>query len=361
MQDFFMLMIKTNFIPIAILSIFCFFIRFNNFYEPEISHRFSIPVFCALMLVFFESLSVYYSMKNYCGRGILILNTFRYDFLLLTMLSFLFLALRKIKYKYKLLIVVPFVINFFVLKLGIIFDFGFHIENGIIVRDILGYFSTFTGFIYAIILFIIAIYDYGHNKQMEATFIWITMSLVIVGGMFEILFKEHYLNVLVAFGTFSYYLFFHIEHFKYDVLTDALNRGSFDTFIHRKSEKIKIVFSIDMNNLKTINDSKGHLAGDKALIQTANGIKESLPSGCFFFRTGGDEFVVLVCSNKVNPNELKKTIEKNVEANGASVAIGFSKIEGIETFESAYIMADSNMYENKKRMKERFLKENVYT
>ena len=57
------------------------------------------------------------------------------------------------------------------------------------------------------------------------------------------------------------------------------------------------VVSIDMDDLKIINDTYGHNAGDDAIKETAQCIDESLNKGEFVARMGGDEFeAVLVLS-----------------------------------------------------------------
>ena len=49
---------------------------------------------------------------------------------------------------------------------------------------------------------------------------------------------------------------------------------------------------IDLNNLKSLNDHYGHLAGDALLVQFAQLLRQQLP-GAHLFRMGGDEFVVV--------------------------------------------------------------------
>jgi diguanylate cyclase (GGDEF)-like protein len=63
------------------------------------------------------------------------------------------------------------------------------------------------------------------------------------------------------------------------------------------SNRIKIPFSvmlIDIDNLKRINDTFGHLEGDKILIQTSSLIQENLREEDAVGRFGGDEFLVIL-------------------------------------------------------------------
>ena len=49
---------------------------------------------------------------------------------------------------------------------------------------------------------------------------------------------------------------------------------------------------IDMDHFKTINDTYGHLTGDRALLETACRLRENVRAGEYITRLGGDEFAV---------------------------------------------------------------------
>jgi GGDEF domain-containing protein len=71
------------------------------------------------------------------------------------------------------------------------------------------------------------------------------------------------------------------EEAKTDFLTGLLNRRGFQERIEIEKERSEryghpfLVVYIDMDNLKKINDSKGHHAGDEALISLAENIKKN--------------------------------------------------------------------------------------
>lgn len=86
----------------------------------------------------------------------------------------------------------------------------------------------------------------------------------------------------------------------YDDLTGLYNRRYFNDTL---AEQIKIaerysdaIFSIcffDLDDFKTINDTLGHEAGDKALVAVARTIEKVIRQSDMAFRMGGDEFLVL--------------------------------------------------------------------
>jgi diguanylate cyclase (GGDEF)-like protein len=81
-----------------------------------------------------------------------------------------------------------------------------------------------------------------------------------------------------------------------DPLTHLYNRRFFENEIKNlilSDEKFSLIF-IDVDDLKKINDLKGHIEGDKALKELAASIKISIRQTDIAARYGGDEFVILV-------------------------------------------------------------------
>ena len=87
----------------------------------------------------------------------------------------------------------------------------------------------------------------------------------------------------------------------HDSLTGIPNRALLMERLSRSLERSKrrkeyqfAVLMIDLDNFKSINDSIGHMAGDKFLIQFSNQIKQCIRSTDTIARMGGDEFAVLL-------------------------------------------------------------------
>ncbi|AJA10666.1 diguanylate cyclase [Sphingopyxis fribergensis] len=85
-----------------------------------------------------------------------------------------------------------------------------------------------------------------------------------------------------------------------DTLTPLFNRRYFLTAIHhrmarfeRHAERAAVVF-IDVNQLKYINDSFGHAAGDFALMEIAKRLASSIRATDVAARIGGDEFGLIL-------------------------------------------------------------------
>ena len=77
-----------------------------------------------------------------------------------------------------------------------------------------------------------------------------------------------------------------------------------------------ILLSMDLNNLKLLNDSQGHAAGDKALATVSQEMLKSFSKYAKIYRTGGDEFMAIFRRSNLQTvqnyiqnfqNSLKKT------------------------------------------------------
>lgn len=80
----------------------------------------------------------------------------------------------------------------------------------------------------------------------------------------------------------------------FDQLTGLPNRNSFDTNIARKVTEVRqfALFSIDLDRLKTINDTLGRKAGDRLLKSAAHRLAVNMPPGADLFRYSGDDFLI---------------------------------------------------------------------
>lgn len=93
----------------------------------------------------------------------------------------------------------------------------------------------------------------------------------------------------------------HVHHLAhYDALTDLPNRrllhdriGQAQAASSRDDSHGAVLF-LDLDNFKSLNDTKGHLAGDQLLIEAAQRIRSNVRTGDTVGRLGGDEFLVLL-------------------------------------------------------------------
>ncbi|OGX79269.1 hypothetical protein A6395_07045 [Exiguobacterium sp. SH31] len=136
---------------------------------------------------------------------------------------------------------------------------------------------------------------------------------------------------------------------RHDSLTGVLNRRAFNEAVCLLSKDSVGAIVIDLNDLKRINDKRGHSAGDKLLQETASGLLELSTR---VYRLGGDEFVVLA------PNQDEESfivfataVKSKLEAKQISASVGAAWHEQLTDFSQLYEEADREMYEQKKRSK----------
>lgn len=113
-----------------------------------------------------------------------------------------------------------------------------------------------------------------------------------------------------------------------DAMTGIYNRRGYRQFFKRfienahQSGKQVLVLFLDLDNLKTINDSLGHEYGDLAIIAIGNSIRKYCTKQGLAARTGGDEFVLLQYLEALDqPDRLKENI--NAELQRQSDALHF--------------------------------------
>ena len=147
-----------------------------------------------------------------------------------------------------------------------------------------------------------------------------------------------------------------------DGLTDIPNRSLMEKYLKGLDESgiDYCIISLDLNGLKTINDKKGHLMGDKYLIEFSKILEECFKEKGFISRIGGDEFVVVLSDVYLYSAErLLAELGAKIEAVNAkdysfirSVASGFAfKHEtDKQDYNQVYLLADERMYMNKEMM-----------
>ncbi len=122
-----------------------------------------------------------------------------------------------------------------------------------------------------------------------------------------------------------------------------------------------VLAMIDLNYFKLINDTHGHLIGDKILMFIANELKKT---GFDVVRFGGDEFIVLFPKNisekhafeilnKLRETILHKKFKSKTTLFRVSFSIGVSAYIAEDELTSAIELADKNMYEDKLSIKKR--------
>ncbi|MBR2672052.1 MAG: EAL domain-containing protein [Oscillospiraceae bacterium] len=149
-----------------------------------------------------------------------------------------------------------------------------------------------------------------------------------------------------------------------DALTGVKSKHAYDEAVFAINSLIgageNVPFAVavcDVNGLKQVNDTKGHQAGDKLILDATRIICETFKHSPVF-RIGGDEFVaILKGSDYENRNQLISNMAESNKVradNGeVTVACGSSdwNADARESYEDVFARADEEMYRNKDKLK----------
>jgi polar amino acid transport system substrate-binding protein len=184
-------------------------------------------------------------------------------------------------------------------------------------------------------------------------------KFILTGGLF-----------LFLIGGWGIYAYFNIQNQKKleeqllelsekDGLTKIYNRRKIDEILDKEikiakryNESLSLIF-FDVDHFKQINDTFGHKAGDKVLIELTKLVKNNIRESDYFGRWGGEEFII-VCphtdleSAKKLAEKLRKVIEE-AEIDGIKLTCSFGVTQIIEndTLESSTSRVDKLLYISK--------------
>ncbi|MCR5655189.1 MAG: GGDEF domain-containing protein [Lachnospiraceae bacterium] len=148
-----------------------------------------------------------------------------------------------------------------------------------------------------------------------------------------------------------------------DVLTKLPNRAQMDRKVRELEEDLAdyCVISMDLNDLKKVNDTYGHAQGDELIRTFGSALKAVFAGRGFCCRLGGDEFVAILEGEHIEDadqliKELKKKMEESNQMSNSpwkcSCACGYAFRQEGKEWHRTYLLADQRMYKSKKEGKE---------
>ncbi len=158
-----------------------------------------------------------------------------------------------------------------------------------------------------------------------------------------------------------------------DPLTGILNRRGFEDQTHALFsdtdsvyEKGHCLLMLDVDHFKHINDTYGHLLGDKVLATIAGVLRSKIQGQDIVGRLGGEEFAILLPDTQLDgaftvAEHIRQAVERgkirrldskeNIE--GITISIGISARQKNETLEALIARADKALYTSKKEGRNR--------
>jgi diguanylate cyclase (GGDEF)-like protein len=132
-----------------------------------------------------------------------------------------------------------------------------------------------------------------------------------------------------------------------DFLTGILNTRVFDEALARRCAAGQpfVLLLGDMDNLKAVNDTHGHSAGNTELRRLADALATMLRPGDELARVGGDEFAILTDATAEDASDLCRRLRDRLAANDLHMTFGWAALphDGIAPLE-LFRKADDRLY-----------------
>lgn len=143
---------------------------------------------------------------------------------------------------------------------------------------------------------------------------------------------------------------------KTDSMTGLYNRETLNEDLAERIAAVQRVgpeFGIvlfDIDDFKVINDTYGHLVGDRVLLEIVDLIERALPQSCPMYRWGGEEFIILFpdCTEErcveLSNHYCRLIHDTPVDGIGITCSFGVSCYRAGDTIETLLARTDKNLY-----------------
>lgn len=143
-----------------------------------------------------------------------------------------------------------------------------------------------------------------------------------------------------------------------DHLTRIGNRRGWDAALQVEEARCErlggnaAVFVIDLDELKTVNDSQGHEAGDALIVRAAEVLRREVRAADLVARLGGDEFgLLMVDADKAGADLCAERLRNGLDQAAVAASFGYALRRAHGSLAAAYAEADQLMYLQKQARK----------
>ena len=215
--------------------------------------------------------------------------------------------------------------------------------------------------------FLVFVYKNHKNSKeldrVDRSYLYGLYIIVIVGSIVQMIF--YYVVLMwccISISLFLYYVFIREIDLKYDALTNLRNRRCFDNKMKELETKNNVgIMLFDINNLKLVNDTEGHLEGDQHILKAVTLIKACVNNLGIIYRIGGDEFCILfenMDKNRLESLTMQFRNQLNLSKENSGdvllcIACGYAhyNVGSENSIYDCFSLADEMMYVNKNEIK----------
>ncbi|MBO4749285.1 MAG: GGDEF domain-containing protein [Lachnospiraceae bacterium] len=336
----------SNYVLLVMLGGMFMLSAYDVFLEKKMIYMLRVALVTLLALSVFEWAEDLCSRLDHPTIWRVLLSAVCYSLRPIIILMIICLVIKKVNK----LVMIPAILNV-VLSFSAFFSdivFSYTADNRF-QRGPLGYSAYVISLFYVLGLLVVSIRTVPKHSQEESVVVFFLAFAAIGAAWLALSAYDNVVNVTYAAEILLYYLYTYSLFTKRDTLTGLYNRQSFYGDMEKYPESIGGVISIDMNELKWINDTLGHAAGDAALKAVSDIFVKYADAHGRIYRIGGDEFIVFCRKRFVK--DMQKTVDKMrtaIDEAGYSCAFGISDGKSVEEMIHE---ADERMYEDKARIK----------
>ena len=344
----FMDYLVNNYVLLIMLIGIIFLSIYDVFLDKSMVFKLRLACYTLFTLSVFEGLETYCANLETFTRWRIFFSAVCYSLRPVVILIIIFLVYAKTK-KY---IIIPAIINVFfsfsAFFTGVVFTFDRKMNY--FVRGPLGY-ATYVICGFYLLVLVVLTFRSTNRFFLEENLLILFFTFATIGAAMLALLRSADIlaNPTYAAAILLYYLYTYSQYTKKDTLTGLFNRQSFYSDFDKYGEVFSGVISIDMNELKWLNDNYGHSAGDKALKTVSDCFVKNCNSLDKVYRIGGDEFMILCRRRTKEDMELMvENMRKSIDEAGYSCAFGLS---AGKTPDEMVKEADELMYADKEKIK----------
>lgn len=342
-------MIQRHFVTVFLIILFSIILWPRKKFKNTDNRFFWITVISCFILVLEDILEIIASKHPSMRFFRILLSVIGYNFRTNAVLGLLFVIVKPEKRKPYLWI--PAIINLLICCTAFFSGVAFgYDENYSFYRGPLGYIVFIVPILYLLFLLWTTFRRFSKRNGIERFVSLVCAVFCLVAAYMDTVKGGTSLNEAIMISSIFFYIVLYSQENRRDTLTGLLNRKAFYDDCTTYGRNIYAVASIDMNGLKTLNDTKGHNEGDKALSKIGECISEVTDRTSMAYRIGGDEFVILFFNDSEDEIiRAEQQIKDTVTKYGYSVSIGYSLRKTDVDLEETIKISDERMYEDKAR------------
>ena len=221
-----------------------------------------------------------------------------------------------------------------------------------------------------IALVVISYVIYGQKfRRQNRKSLYAIVGLIMLGIAMQESIPGYYRTTYLALTLAAAMIFIHYNEFSSlnlddqvavqqiqidnDTLTGLYNRYAYSRALKEydtgQLPEDLVIFMLDINGLKRVNDTMGHDAGDELIIGAAACIKKVFKGSARCFRTGGDEFAVLANFTREEAEALAENLKRETAhwhgtmVTSLSMAVGFALAADFPGFDVEQLGREADM------------------